>query len=345
MIEVRDLWANYGEFMLREVNLDLHEGGCLAILGPSGAGKTLLLETVMGARKPTRGGVMLDGKNINNLPPEARQIAYIPQDLALFPHLSVRDNITFGLRTRAARRATNDEMDRLVLMFGIEHLMSRRNMATLSGGEKQRVALARALIVQPRVLFLDEPFAALDAATRSDLLRAMRDLRKSLGTTVFLVTHELDEAYFLADHIAIMMNGRIAISGTKDDVMRQPRTTSIARFLNMRNILPIEVFASIGLLNASPHHNGVTHVALRPEDIHVCPLDEAPVGAPHAVLNDIVPLGNRVVAELMIDEKLRLEASMSLDHAAAIRPALHREVALTVSSDRVFPLINDVVSG
>ncbi|HRP61967.1 MAG TPA: ATP-binding cassette domain-containing protein [Phycisphaerales bacterium] len=344
MIEVRGLWAKYGEFTLREVNLDLHEGGCLAILGPSGAGKTLLLETVMGASRPTRGCVMLDGRNINHLPPEARQIAYIPQDLALFPHLSVRDNITFGLRSRAVRRGADDEIDQLVAMLGIEHLMHRRNVATLSGGEKQRVALARALIVQPRVLFLDEPFAALDAATRSDLLRAMRDLRKSMGTTVFLVTHELDEACFLADNIAIIMNGRIAISGTKDDVMRQPRTTSVARFLNLRNILPIEVFDSMGLCGREHHSNGVTHIALRPEDMVIHLLNESPVGAPRAVLNDLIPLGNRVVAELMIDDKLRLEASLSQACAAAIKPALHREVAVSISSDRVIPLANDAVS-
>jgi len=349
MIAVRNLSATYGDFALHDVTLDLHHGGCLAILGPSGAGKTLLLETVMGARRPKRGRVMLDGRDITSVPPELRQIAYIPQDLALFPHLSVRENIVFGLRSRGERRSCGDALNQLVAMLGIERLMNRRDVRTLSGGEKQRVALARALIVRPRVLFLDEPFTALDSATRTDLLRSMRRMRSALQTTMFFVTHELHEACVLADEIAIMMHGRIVTSGPKDEVVRRPRTTSVARFLNIRNILPIAALGVLGLpgpaADPGPEQAGVTHAAVRPEDVTLLSGDAQPDDSAAAIfrarLEDLIPTGAHVIAELIVSGTLRLEALLPPAHAEQFRRSLHQEVTASISPRNVIQLTGD----
>lgn len=341
MIHVDNLNVSVGNFNLHGVNLELREGGCLAILGPSGAGKTLLLETAMGARRPNRGRVLINGRNITDLPPELRRIAYIPQDLALFPHLSVRRNITFGLTSGAARRGTGEALDRVVAMFNIEHLLNRWVIGTLSGGEKQRVALARALIAQPRVLFLDEPFAALDAATRADLLRSLRSLRQTLNITLFLVTHDLDEACFLAEEVAIMMRGRIVEYGPRDRVFRQPRTTAVARFLNIRNILPIEQFRTTGFLSVKASHDGCTHVAVRPEDVTLTEWDDGPSDAVHARLDALIPLGSRTIAELTLPGSLRLEAMLNHDQAAALGRSASDRVRVSIPTGSMIYLSTD----
>lgn len=335
MIRVRDLHAVYGAFALRDVNLELREGGCLAILGPSGAGKTLLLETVMGARRPKRGDVLLDGRNITDLPPEARRIAYIPQDLALFPHLSVRQNIIFGLGWRVARHEADERLMRIAAMMRIEHLVDRPHIATLSGGEKQRVALARALIVNPRVLFLDEPFNALDAATAADLLRGFRDLRRELGTTVFLVTHNLDEACFLADDVAIMMEGRIVESGPRDRVLRQPQTVAVARFLNIRNIVAASSLPAEAKHLLAASGGDSTHVAIRAEDIAVVPWAERRGEDLRGRLDELIPAGAHVIAHLTVNGVWRIEAAVSYPEAALLERHLNGDVAVRIDPGQV----------
>ncbi|HRQ73622.1 MAG TPA: ATP-binding cassette domain-containing protein [Phycisphaerales bacterium] len=330
MITVRHLSATYGGFTLHDVNLDVHEGGCLAILGPSGAGKTLLLETVMGARRPRRGEVLLDGRNITDLPPEARRIAYIPQDLALFPHLSVRDNIVFGLPSRSARRAATDALKRLAAMLRIEHILDRRHVGTLSGGERQRVALARAMIVQPRVLFLDEPFSSLDAATASDLLWSFREMHQQMRTTVFLVTHDLHEAGLLANDVAIMIDGRIVESGPRDTVFRHPRSVTVARFLNIRNIIPLSDLPPSARHFATGSGNGCTHLAIRAEEVVL-----APVSAQHDVglrarLEELIPCGANVIARLTVHGTWPLEAVLDHARATEIERCVAGEVAVSI---------------
>ncbi|GMV97668.1 MAG: hypothetical protein AMXMBFR83_20240 [Phycisphaerae bacterium] len=237
MIEVRDVVARYGHFWLREVNLSIAAGECFALIGPSGAGKTLLLETIMGVKPPTRGRILLGGADITRAAPEERHFSYVPQDLALFPHLSVRDNVGFGLRIRNAPRDDVDQRVRSVAaMLGIESLLSRRDVRSLSGGEKQRVALARALVVEPRVLFLDEPFGALDTSTRRQLHVELRDVQRRLGLTTVLVTHDHDEAFALADRIGVMIDGGLEQVGDPRDVFDNPLNLRVARFLLVENL-------------------------------------------------------------------------------------------------------------
>jgi ABC-type sugar transport system ATPase subunit len=326
MITVSKLCVSYGEFRLLHVDLELHEGGCLAVLGPSGAGKTLLLETVMGSRKPDSGTVHLNGIDISSLPPEYRNIAYIPQDLALFPHLSVRENIAFGLKARNLNRSTVSDIERIANVLGIDYLLSRKDIRTLSGGEKQRVALARALVVNPRVLFLDEPLSALDAAASRELLHALRRMRRELNPTMFLVSHDLTEVCFLADEVAIMIDGRIAEKGPLQSVVSSPKSLATARFLNIRNVLSVAEVAEILPELAKSAPNSSTHVAVRPEHISIS-TDIAPDSVT-AKVADIVSLHSNALVILAMPN-LTLEASIDLELASSLVAGQHVSVQLS----------------
>lgn len=238
MIQVRDVVARYGHFSLKKVSLFISAGECFALIGPSGAGKTLLLETIMGVKPPAHGRILVEDTDITTAPPEQRRFSYVPQDLALFPHLSVPENIGFGLRIRNTPSAEIERRIRVVAgMLRIESLLNRRDVRSLSGGEKQRVALARALAVEPRVLFLDEPFGALDTSMRRQLHVEMRDVQRRLRLTTVLVTHDLDEAFALADRIGIMIDGGIQQVGHPRFVYENPTNLHVARFLLVENIL------------------------------------------------------------------------------------------------------------
>ena len=207
MIRVESLSARFGDFQLRDITLDVEAGSSLVVLGPSGAGKTLLLETVLGLRRMQQGRVLIDGRDVSSLPPEERGVSYLPQDVALFPHLSVRKNILFGAGARQFKHDASVELAKLVRLLDIGRLLDRRDVRSLSGGEAQRVALARALVVRPRILLLDECFSSLDVPLRRQLREEFRQLRHSLDVTVALVTHDQEEAFLLGDQVAVLMTG------------------------------------------------------------------------------------------------------------------------------------------
>lgn len=238
MIEIRGLVAHYGDFALRDISVTIAAGENFVLLGPSGAGKTLFLETVLGIKPPDQGHIRLDGRDIGLAEPEQRGFSYLPQDLALFPHLSVRRNIAFGLAVRhAPADVIAERTGRIASLLAIERLLDRRDIRSLSGGEKQRVALARALVVEPKVLFLDEPFSALDPATRKQLHGEFRSIWKRLGLTTVLVTHDLEEAAALADRLAVIIGGRIQQCDDPALVFERPANLATARFVVLENIL------------------------------------------------------------------------------------------------------------
>jgi len=242
VIECRDLVAHYGTFTLKDISLEVSQGEVFVLLGPSGAGKTLFIETVLGIKPPDRGRILLDGRDISREQPERRGFSYLPQDLALFPHLSVYDNIAFGLRIRRTpAQDIRERVGRIASILGIERLLDRPDIRSLSGGEKQRVALARALVVEPRVLFLDEPFSALDPATKRQLHAEFRRVWRRLGLTVVLVTHDQEEAATLADRLAIIIGGHIVQCGPPAEVFDHPANLQAARFLVMENLVRGEV--------------------------------------------------------------------------------------------------------
>ena len=229
-----------GARALDGVDLDAAAGETLAILGPSGCGKTTLLRTVAGLDHPDTGSVHIDGRDVTTRPPGERNVAMVFQNHALLPHLSVAENIAFGLRARGRRRP--DDVDRRVAeaaaLAGCDHLLDRRP-AHLSGGERQRVALARAVARQPAVLLLDEPLASLDAHLRSRVRLDLRQVFDGLGVTVLHVTHDQAEAQALGHRVAVVAAGRVHQVGTPDDVYDRPADRFVAGFLG---IPPMNLF-------------------------------------------------------------------------------------------------------
>jgi ABC-type Fe3+/spermidine/putrescine transport system ATPase subunit len=242
MIAIDGLTVTRGGFTLRDVDFTLGHGDYLTLLGPSGAGKTVLLEAIMGLTRPSRGRIFLNGEEATFVPPERRGISYLPQDLALFPHLSVRENIVFGARMRGMGEGEMSErLDELVTLLDLGGIIGRRGVGTLSGGEKQRVALARALMPRPSILFLDEPLSALDAYIKRQLQVKLRDINRSLGVTIIHVTHDREEAFMLGEKIAVLIGGRLQQVGTRDEIYYRPAALDVARFLLTRNIFHLEV--------------------------------------------------------------------------------------------------------
>lgn len=242
MIRLEQLTAQRGGFTLGPVDLKLDEGSYLTILGPSGAGKTIFLETCMGLRPPSSGKIWLNNKDATYAAPEERHISYLPQDLTLFPHLTARENMMFGAKHR---KLANDQvqarLEDLVELLDLGAIIDREDVKTLSGGEKQRVALARALLPGPQLLFLDEPFSALDANIKRLLQVKLREINKQLGVTILHVTHDQEEAFMLGEKIAVMIDGKFCQIGERDEIYYQPGTLEVARFLRNQNIFDLKI--------------------------------------------------------------------------------------------------------
>ncbi len=239
MLRAESLVVRQGEFLLGGVSLACPAGDCLALIGPSGSGKTTCLEILAGLRAADAGRVWIDGRDVTDVPPERRSVSYLPQDVALFPHLSVRDNILFPARMRRIAPDT-ERLHRLCDTLGILPLAERTDVRSLSGGETQRVAIARALLVPPRVLFLDECFGSLDGPLRRRLARQFRDLREATRTTTVMVTHDIDEACLMADRLAVLDRGTLQQIGTAEDLKARPATVQVAELMGMHNILPVQ---------------------------------------------------------------------------------------------------------
>ena len=284
MIRLDNLHVRVGTFDLREISLEVPKGGYALIIGPTGSGKTTLLEAVAGHARLRSGRVFMHDDDVTHLPPERRGLGFVYQQYHLFPHLSVRENIAYGIR-RAQPAADHDPAGRvseLAGMLAIEPLLDRP-VRGLSGGEQQRVALARALAPKPSILLLDEPFAAVDPATRQVLRRELRELHEREGITTLQVTHDFDEALRLGDLVAVLSDGRIAQSGTPEQVFRYPNSAFVARFVGTGNVIAGTVersgpadesrpfrgrFTGGNLvLDVVAEREGPMHAVLRPEDI------------------------------------------------------------------------------
>jgi len=241
MIEVRGLSLAVGNFRIDHLDLFLRKGGYNVLLGPTGSGKTLILESIMGLRNFQSGLITAGGKEIHHLPPEKRGISYLPQDLALFPHLTVRQNLLYGLRAqKKSSREDEKSLGRLIDTLKIGHLLDRYPQG-LSGGEKQRVALGRALAPSPQLLLLDEPLAALDPGLKSESQQLLISLHRSLQFTALHVTHDLQEAYLLGDTITVLIGGKVEQRGKREEVFLRPNTVRVAQFLGLQNLFPEKV--------------------------------------------------------------------------------------------------------
>lgn len=236
MIEVQAVELKLGEFILRDFYLKIQQGEYYVLLGPSGVGKTVLLETIAGFHKLQKGRIILNGMDVTHLPPESRRISYLPQMLGLFPHLTVRKNILFGIKAkkRGIKEYTED-IEKIIKTFGLTGLLDRYPNE-LSGGQKQRVALARALVVNPQLLLLDEPFSSLDPLQKSHLQHFIKTLHRELKFTALHVTHDFQEAFLLGDVVSVLLGGRIQQTGKRNEIYFYPRTRAVAEFLGFKNI-------------------------------------------------------------------------------------------------------------
>jgi ABC-type Fe3+/spermidine/putrescine transport system ATPase subunit len=233
-IHLEHLSKHYGAVIaVDDVDLVLPAGKVTAIVGPSGSGKTSLLNLVAGLLRPTAGRIHLHGVDVTNVPPEKRDIGYVFQSYALFPHLNVRENVGFGVEGKVRRAAIVDD---LLRRFRIEALAERRPQE-LSGGERQRVALARALAREPKLLLFDEPLSALDAQLREQLRHELASLFHELGRTALYVTHDRQEAMLLADHVVVMRSGRVLQAGSPADLYRHPANAFVASFFGDANLI------------------------------------------------------------------------------------------------------------
>ena len=255
MIQIHHLSKVWPSFALREIDLSVEKGEYFLILGPTGAGKTVLMETIAGHHEPDVGRIWLDGRDVTDLPPEKRGIGFLYQDCWLFPNMSVAKNICFGLRFQRMPKADQQQrLQGLSKLLGIEHLLDR-SPVYLSGGERRKVALARALAPKPNVLLLDEPLGTLDQNTRDHIGQELRELHRQMDMTTVHVTHDHDVARSLADRIAIINEGRIAQIGDVDEAFSAPTSEFVARFLGSGNVLN-------GL--ATPADDGLANVQVGP---------------------------------------------------------------------------------
>ncbi len=246
-LDIEDLTVRYGAFTaLDRVSLAVEAGEILALLGPSGCGKTTLLRTVAGFVRQASGRVRLDGASVDDLPPERRRVGIVCQNYALFPHMSVAENIAYGLRARGETRDRIAERVTALLDTVQMSALRSRKPGQLSGGQQQRVALARALAIEPSILLLDEPFAALDRSLRLDMQIEIKRLQRQLGLTAILVTHDQDEAMSVADRIAVMNRGVIDQLGTPVEVYDSPTSLFVAGFIGTTNRLPCVVERVVG---------------------------------------------------------------------------------------------------
>ncbi|MDD4870624.1 MAG: ABC transporter ATP-binding protein [Kiritimatiellae bacterium] len=274
MIEVRNLNCDLGEFHLRDMDLKVNKGEYFVLLGPTGSGKTVLIEYLVGIYKPDGGSILVDGEDITPLYPEERNIGYVPQDYALFPNLTVEKNIAYGLEARGIPpQQVKSIAAEMIARLKIEYIRHRMPL-NLSGGEKQRVALGRALATKPRVLLLDEPLSALDENLRTELARELRHIQKAVNGTFIHVCHSFDEASDVADRIAIMNDGRIIQTGTLEKIIQTPKNEFVARFLKSQNIFygvtdgAVLKIKGLSLVKRS-HLKGNVVVAIRPENITI----------------------------------------------------------------------------
>lgn len=237
-LELVNIYKNYEKITaLEDINLKVRRGELLTILGPSGSGKSTLLKIIGGFEEPTKGEVYINGELMNNVPPYRRPTSMVFQDLALFPHLNVFDNIAYGLKIR---KKSFNEIKRKVKdvaeLLHIEELLDRR-ITQLSGGQQQRVALARSLIIEPEILLLDEPLGPLDVKLRKEMQLELRKLQKSLNSTWVYVTHDHEEAMVMSDRVAILKSGRIIDIGTIKEIYERPKNRFTAEFLGEVNII------------------------------------------------------------------------------------------------------------
>jgi molybdate/tungstate transport system ATP-binding protein len=359
MIEFEQVSLQLGTFSLKDVSLRIDEGDFYFIIGPSGAGKTVILEAIAGLHVPQNGTVRIRGEEVLAKPPEQRRISLVYQDYSLFPHMTVFENVAFGLRMqKIPRDVVEERVMKMLNTFGVVDLKDRHPL-TLSGGEQQRVAIARALVVEPDILLLDEPFSALDPVTKEKCIEDLKEIHRFRRLTVVQVTHARGEALRLATRVGVIIDGRLVEEAGVEEIFNFPRTKEVARFVGIENILDgviresrdgiatvaidgSEILAVSSLVRGTP-----VGACVRAEDVVITTRDPVHSSARNTfrgTVTSVTPLGP--VVRVVIDCEFPLVATVIRDSARelGIMPGVEVHVSfkamavhLAERSEREFP--------
>jgi putative spermidine/putrescine transport system ATP-binding protein len=350
-LELTDVQKQFGDtYAVRDFNLAAERGEFVSFLGPSGCGKTTTLRMVAGFERPTDGQIQLDGTDITNTPPNRRNVGMVFQSYALFPNMTVADNIGFGLKVR--KRSSADIKKRTGELLELINLPDKgqRYPYQLSGGQQQRVALARALAIEPNVLLLDEPLSALDAKIRVALRTEIRSIQRQLGITAVYVTHDQEEALSLSDRVVVMSEGRMEQVGTPFEIYNFPKTPFVASFVGTLNVLPaVVVDAARGLLKTAGQEIRVhrrfggsggaeVNVALRPEMVS---LGDGPDGSNRVrgKVVDVAFLGSIVRIRVALAEGGPIISLDEFNERSLTLPTINETLTISFPADG--PLVLD----
>lgn len=332
MIEFQHITKRFGDYVANDqLSLSVRRGELLTLLGPSGCGKTTALRCLTGQLHPDEGRILIDGQDVTDIPTHRRNLGMVFQNFALFPHLSVAENIEFPLMIRHVPKAERAQrvcaLTELVRLLGTEARFPRQ----LSGGQQQRVGLARALVYQPQVLLLDEPLSNLDAKLREEMRFEIRDVQKRLGITAIYVTHDQEEALALSDRVAIMNRGRLEQVGTPEEIYEQPQSKFVADFIGLSAFIPVRVqkvegnVAEIVVGHAALKAPALDHLVpnqslllfIRPDDFEFA-MDPLVQNTLPGVVAKATYLGNRMDYRVQIDDGV--EVRVQSDDAQRYHP-------------------------
>ena len=351
MIRTEKVRFRVGDFSLQDISLEIAQGEYFILMGPPGSGKTVFLECVCGLRRIQTGRILIDGRDVTRLEPRERGIGYVPQNYALFPHLSVAQNVGFGLRRRGiGRKAASRIIQDVAELLGIRGLL-KRSVAGLSGGEQQKVALARAIVTEPKLLFLDEPVSALDEASRKSVCSELKLLHRRLAITIVHISHNQEEAFSVGQRGAVLHDGRLQQVGPLREMLRKPRNEFVARFMCCENVFEGQAVAHAGSSESTRISvSGVEFVALgqfegtrklviRPEDLNLArttqSCDEEHVDVPCKLVRT-ADCGPYIRAEL--DSPIRLVSYLSHARLNEIGAHVGDNLVCTVRSSAVHVL-------
>jgi ABC-type Fe3+/spermidine/putrescine transport system ATPase subunit len=346
MLKLEGVCKAWQGFALKDINLEVGQGEYFVLLGPTGAGKTLLLETIAGFHKIDRGKILFGGQDISAVPPEGREFGYVPQNYLLFPNMTVRKNVDFGLKMRRQTEADRkSKVDETLALFGLEPLADRMP-ATLSAGEKQKVALARVLVIKPRLILLDEPLSSIDADARRGFKDELKRVHQELQVTVIHVTHDQMEGFSLAERVAIIRNGQVIQVGDPKQVMDNPTDESTARLLGYENVYTAKLtqrngdmsVVSVGrfIMKVSGIvKNEMCSIGVRPEDIIVSlePPTSDKLNVAKGVVVDYADLGPIVTVD--VDAGLLVKAVVAKRQYIEMRLDQSDEVWLSFAPELV----------
>ncbi|TXT62907.1 MAG: Molybdate/tungstate import ATP-binding protein WtpC [Promethearchaeota archaeon] len=334
MLKIKHLQIHLGDFKLKDICLEVDKQEYFIILGPTGAGKTILLETIAGIYTPKKGSILLNGWDVTYVPPKDRKIGIVYQDFMLFPHLTVKENIEFGLKIKKYKNwEINKHIKKVAESLHISHLLDR-DPKTLSGGEQQKVSIARAIIMNPEILLLDEPLGSLDPPTREILGKELKKIQRELGIMVLHVSHSYNEAISLGDKVAILNGGKIIQVGNPSEVFGKPNSEFIANFVGTKNVFTGNSQLKNGMYQVSVGENhfeavtgkeGKIKICVRPEEIFVSnnPINTSGRNNFKGIITEISRSGS--VVNLYIDTGLQF--------IVVITQASLQELNLTVGSE------------